>query len=232
MRRRVTLTILVLAGFAASLQSCRSRPKVSGPSVLLVVVDTLRADRLGLYGWSGSETSPVLDRFAEHSQVYEQAIAPAPFTMPSMAATFTGLYPDRAGVSNHAAEDSLLNHSGPTLAEVLRSIGYRTGGVVTNGWLKSERQGFNRGFEEYLTNAEGASSVTDRAIQLLEDWGDDPFFLWAHYVDPHMPYQPPLDDLKQLGIPWSSRPVVRDFVAGDLDRKQDIFFNGRYPDAE
>ena len=223
--------VLGVAACVVSLQSCESRPP-SRPSVLLVVVDTLRSDRLGLYGWSRSETSPVLDRFAQQAVVYEQAVAPAPFTMPSMAATFTGLYPDRTGVANHSTGDSLFNSPGATLAEVLHSVGYRTGGVVTNTWLKAERQGFGRGFEGALMDAEGASSVTDQAVELLQGWGDDPFFLWAHYFDPHMPYAPPADDLRRFGIPSGSSSVVSDFIAGDFDQKQEIFFNGNYPENQ
>ena len=200
--------------------------------MLLIVVDTLRADRLGLYGWSESELSPVLDRFAKQSLVYEQAVAPAPFTMPSMAATFTGQYPDRTGVANHSTQDSLINSPGTTLAEALHSAGYRTGAVVTNSWLKAERQGFNRGFEDAFVGAEGASNVTDRAVELLEGWGDGPFFLWAHYLDPHMPYAPPADELKRFGLSSGSSSVVSDFIKGDFDQKQEIFFKGDYPDTE
>ena len=231
MVHRAAPTILGLAACLFSLQSCGFRPP-SRPSVLLIVVDTLRADRLGLYGWSESETSPVLDHFAQQSLIYDQAMAPAPFTMPSMAATFTGLYPDRTGVANHSTRDSLVNAPSATLAEVLLSAGYRTGGVVTNSWLRAERQGFNRGFEDAFIDTDGAANVTDRAIELLEDWGDDSFFLWAHYFEPHMPYAPRADDLRRLGVPSGSSSVVSDFVSGDFDRKQEIFFNGDYPDAK
>ena len=231
MNERATLATLRVGVCVLCLQSCGFSPS-SPPSVLLIVVDTLRADRLGLYGWSESEPSPVLDRFAQQSLVYEQAVAPAPFTMPSMAATFTGLYPDRAGVANHSTQDSLMNFPGTTLAETLHSAAYRTGAVVTNSWLKAPRQGFNRGFEDAFLGAEGASNVTDRAVELLEGWGDGPFFLWAHYFDPHMPYAPPADDLERFGLSSGSSSVVGDFITGDFDQKQEIFFNGDYPDTE
>ena len=231
MKSRVAPAILCVAACVLSLQSCGLHAP-SRLSVLLVVVDTLRADRLGLYGWSTSETSPVLDRFARQSLVYEHAVAPAPFTMPSMAATFTGLYPDRAGVANHSTEDSLLNTPSATLAEVLHAAGYRTGGIVTNSWLRSKPQGFRRGFEDAFIDTDGASNVTDRAVELLEDWGDDPFFLWAHYFEPHMPYVPQEDDLQRFGLSSGSSSVVSDFIAGGFDQKQAIFFKGDYPDAE
>ncbi len=231
MNKRATLAISRVAVCVLCLQSCGFSPS-SPPSVLLIVVDTLRADRLGLYGWSESEPSPVLDRFAQQSLVYEQAVAPAPFTMPSMAATFTGLYPDRTGVANHSTQDSLMNAPSTTLAEALHSAGYRTGAVVTNSWLQAERQGFNRGFEDAFVDTEGASNVTNRAVELLEGWGDGPFFLWAHYFDPHMPYAPPAGDLRRFGLSSGSSSVVRDFITGDFDQKQEIFFNGNYPDTE
>ena len=231
MKNSAAPTILRVAVCVLCLHSCGFRSS-SPPSVLLIVVDTLRADRLGLYGWSESEPSPILDRFAKQSLVYEQAVAPAPFTMPSMAATFTGLYPDRTGVANHSTKDSLINFPSTTLAEALHSAGYRTGAVVTNSWLQAERQGFNRGFEDAFVSTEGASNVTDRAVELLEGWGDGPFFLWAHYFDPHMPYAPPADSLKRFGLSSGSSSVVSDFITGDFDRKQEIFFNGDYPDIE
>jgi arylsulfatase A-like enzyme len=227
--------LLVLAGtLPAACTKSGERP----PSIVLIVIDTLRADRLGFLGHP-RPTSPTMDAASRDWVVFEQAFSPAPFTMPSVASMMTGQYPDRTGVVNHASECALGNAAAPTLAELARKAGYRTGAVVSNPWLMNESMGFDRGFDAFLgkrTRAEGrakrdAEAVTDDALSLLDAFGEDPFFLWTHYIDPHMPYEPPKDDAQALGLRRPSSAVVRDFNLPDRD-KQIIYFEPPHPEDE
>jgi arylsulfatase len=174
-------------------------------SLLLVSVDTLRADRLGAYGDPRGLT-PHLDALARESSVFERAYAPAPFTLPSVAALLTGRYPEEAGVRTNAA---VVSEALPTLATWLRAHGWRTGAAVGNFVLRS-RAGLARGFELYdesfAPRARGeaperdAASLTDAALALLDAlWApESPLFLWVHYQDPHGPYAPPDADRAPL----------------------------------
>ena len=199
-------------------------------SLLLVVVDTLRADHLGVYGYE-LPTSPVLDEFAQKATVYEEAITPAPFTMPAMAALFTGLYPDRTGVINHEPRNTLNLAKADTLAELAQRAGYRTHAVVTNSWLTNKKMGFRRGFDVYKGKLVDATRVTHKAMQRLEEIGDDPFLLWVHYIDTHMPYQPPKKFAELFGNSSTTSQVIKDFKSGER-RKDEIYFAGDYPPEE
>ncbi len=167
--------------------------------LLLISVDTLRADRLGSYG-SPLGLTPELDALAARSLVFEAAFAPTSFTRPSVSALLTGRYPEETGVFSNL---SPLPASVPTLATWLRARGYRTAAVVSNSILSAEA-GLERGFERYddrmqereLTRPRlerSAPRTTDAALAWLEDSAADPrpFFLWVHYQDPHGPYTPP-----------------------------------------
>ncbi len=198
--------------------------------MLLIVVDTLRADRLGTYGY-GKPTSPVLDAFAEQSLVFEQAVSPAPFTMPAMAAMLTGRYPDKTGVVNHERE-FILDCPVPTLAERFKTNGYSTSAVVSNAWLAATAMRFNRGFDEYITRSnEGkpkraklnANTVTTRALERMDTFKDGPSFLWVHYIDAHMPYQPPKELSALFGNPTGKSSIVETFRKGRVS-PQVIFF--------
>jgi arylsulfatase len=168
----------------------------AGPQVLLVSVDTLRADRLGAYGDTRGLT-PHLDRLAAESVVFENAYAPAPFTLPSVTALLTGRHPEEAGVRTNAA---VVADALPTLAEWLGQRGWWTGGLVGNFVLRA-RTGLARGFDHYddrfaprkdAAPERTAEELSDAALALLaqRDPGT-PAFLWVHYQDPHGPYTPP-----------------------------------------
>jgi arylsulfatase A-like enzyme len=196
-------------------------------SVLLIVVDTLRADHLGCYGYDQS-TSPAIDRFAQEAVVYESAIAAAPLTMPSMAGMLSGYYPDRTGVVNHSPADA-LEGTIPTMAEVFQSNGYKTAAVVSNAWLASPRKGFDRGFETFLTTRKlktglGAKSLTDQAIGLIDSFEDEPFFLWLHYLDPHMPYRPPQELAQIFGNDDGNSRIIQAFRT-QKNSAQSIYFS-------
>lgn len=172
-----------------------------GP-VIVVVADTLRADHLGLYGYT-RPTSPHLDAWAEEGRVYERAFATAPWTLPSFGSLYTGRWPmrHRAGVMKE--EDWLgrsvpnrLSSDTPTLAEILRDRGFATGAVMNNPYLDPSF-GVARGFEVYdhvpgdNQDIRRADAMVARAFELIDQWGDRPFFLVLHLFDPHMDYDPP-----------------------------------------
>ena len=186
-----------------SLVSCARGPAagdLSDWNVLLVTIDTLRADRLGFTGYGGAAT-PVMDGLAAGGVVFENAIATAPITLPSHASILTGLYPPAHGVLDNGYY--ILPEDVPTLPGILRDHGYETAAVVGSIVLHA-RYGLNSGFDHYddeiqHPRAQGqayrerpASQVTARAAKWLQRrTPDKPFFMWVHYWDPHAPYFPP-----------------------------------------
>lgn len=165
---------------------CREAPPPP-PSVVLVTVDTLRADRLGAYGGSGT---PHMDRMAADAVLFENAIAPMPVTRPSHFTLFTGRYPRQHGVvDNHLK----LPASELTLAEVLSAAGYRTA-AFTGVSILNARSGSAQGFATFDSPAareRRAAEVVERALAWLETVpAGERFFLWIHVFDPHIAYEP------------------------------------------
>jgi arylsulfatase A-like enzyme/Tfp pilus assembly protein PilF len=169
-------------------------------NLLLVTIDTLRADRLGCYGYSQIET-PNLDRIARQGVLFENAVASAPLTAPSHASMMTGVYPTVHKVRNTGG--FVLSPSDAKLAKILQDQGWDTAAFVGSSVLK-RRFGFNHGFavydDEMPTSKSGsavaeperrAGEVVDRAVKWLDTQSGKPFFLWVHVYDPHIPYDPP-----------------------------------------
>ena len=160
-------------------------------NVLLIVVDTLRADHLSCYGYP-RDTSPNLDRLAAEGWRYEHAVSPAPWTTPSLAAVFTSRYPTMLGIEDVR---SVVPDELTLLPEALARHGLTTGAVVSHSFCGSE-WGFDQGFDSFdeanVLGPTGISSrgVTDAGIDFLDAHGDEPFFLWLHYFDPHNQYIP------------------------------------------
>lgn len=162
------------------------------PNLLLIVVDTLRADHLGAYGHA-RDTSPRIDALAASAVRFERAYATAPWTLPSVSSILSGLYPSGHGAMRIARA---LPESVDTVAERLQRAGYRSGGVVSHVFLEPHL-GLSQGFEAWETRYLGehhplsTRGVTDAALAMLRDFagGDRPFFLFVHYFDPHYPYQ-------------------------------------------
>ncbi len=199
---RISLALLVaLSAYAARGRASGSAARGSPPSVLLVTIDTLRADHLGCYGYKRIAT-PVLDRLAAEGLRFEHAYAQAPITLPSHAVILTGTYPMFNGVRDFTSPG--LPENIPALAEILRRQGYQTAAFVSSFVLNS-MWGLNRGFDLYDDNLEsGAESAKN--LMLVERRGDrttdhllawlateprQPFFVWLHLYDPHSPYRPP-----------------------------------------
>jgi choline-sulfatase len=176
-----------------------STPQMPSPvSILLVTLDTTRADHLGCYGANFAAT-PNLDKLARKGVRFEEAISPAPLTLPSHASLLTGMVPRRHGVRNNA-----LFRLGPEpelLASVLGRHGYSTAAFVSSVVL-DRITGLDRGFDRYddtlrigpresFDYQERAAIQTNDAVFRHLDELDEPFFLWVHYFDPHLPYVPP-----------------------------------------
>ncbi len=178
-------------------------PAPRGLNLLLVTLDTTRADRLGCYGHAAAKTR-YIDRLAAEGTRFETVIAPAPITLPSHSSILTGLYPFEHGVRNNG--NFYLAPRFPTLATVLKARGYRTGAFVSS-FILDRRYGLDRGFDVYDDRMEGeyAQVVTlqaerrgDRTALALGRFVDErakepqaPFFAWLHLYDPHEPYRPP-----------------------------------------
>jgi arylsulfatase A-like enzyme len=156
---------------------------------LLIVVDTLRKDHLGCYGYSRN-TSPNVDRLARESVRYDRAISQAPWTAPSVGSLLTSQYPGVLGIEDEA---SILEDEWIVLPEVLREHGYVTAAVVSHIYCSS-RWNFDQGFDFFdESNIQGhndstSADVTWEALTFLENRTDAPFFLFLHYFDPHDTY--------------------------------------------
>ena len=198
--RASTSALALLLGL---LGSCAEEARPDQPNVVLITVDTLRADHLGPYGYE-RDTSPFLDDFARESIVFENAVSQCGTTPQSLSSLMTGLYPYADGIVTQNDRFVYLVRGNQTLAEVLRRRGYRTH-AVSSSIQAHPATGLDLGFESFegasFDHATGAKrqvraeELSDRAIRWLEGYeesGDErPFFLWLHYIDPHEPYQPP-----------------------------------------
>ncbi len=182
-------------------------------NLIIITVDTVRADRLGCYGYRDIRT-PNIDFLAANGVLFENAISAAPLTLPSHTTILTGLYPTVHGVRDNTTYR--LSDKAITLTEILRENGYRTGAVV-GAFVLDSSYGLDQGFDTYddeLTGPSGsltgvpikddasrvkmkeiserpASVVTRRVLSWLRKNRDETFFLWIHYYDPHFPYNPP-----------------------------------------
>jgi arylsulfatase A-like enzyme len=180
------------AGLPSSLHlsGCAGGSSPSAPTrVVLISIDTLRADHLGCYGYARA-TSPTLDRIARRGLLFEDVTSTCPWTLPAHASLLTGLYPRRNGVRTRRDR---LPADVPTLAEVFREHGFVTGAIVNCHWL-SEANGLHRGFDDFTYVREDVkqvapSAVGERARQWLTAHAGAPFFLFLHYYDVHSDYR-------------------------------------------
>jgi arylsulfatase A-like enzyme len=189
---------------------CTRNGPTRGPvkGILLIVVDALRPDHLGAYGYPRS-TSPTLDRLAAEGIVFEAAFSPCGWTRPSIASMFTGLYPSEHGLRERARRKNQrffltrLDQSLVTLAEILTDRGFDTLAVVANPHL-GLGQGFEQGFSDYFDNDRSAAEILDRFIAWREEKKPAPFFAYLHFMDVHWPYQPPAPYDRKFDSPGSS----------------------------
>src|SRR5712692_10161230 len=201
------------------------------PNVLLVTIDTLRADHLGCYGHPGLVT-PVLDGLATRGVRFETAVAHVPLTAPSHASILTGRTPLGHGLRDNGG--FVLPEGARSLAEDFRQAGYRTAAFVS-GFPLDRRFGFDRGFETYDDHLPKgndrrrtpyverlADATTDAVLRWLPAptaAGAAPFFLWVHYYDPHAPYEPPGDLAERFRTaPYDGEIAFVDLQLGRLLR--------------
>jgi arylsulfatase A-like enzyme/Flp pilus assembly protein TadD len=203
----------VLGAAAAVFFSIRPKPvpvlRDGRMNVILVTLDTTRADRLGCYGYAAGRT-PNLDVLAEGGVRFANAYSQVPLTLPSHASIMTGQYPYTHGVHNNGTY--ALGPGTPTIAQVLKGKGYKTAAFVASFSVDS-RFGLNRGFDVYDDNFQSdspfksanAERKAEEVFQAFEPWfdknagGDAPFFVWIHFFDPHLPYNPPSPFREQCG---------------------------------
>ena len=187
-------TIVVLAGAGVGCGVSRAEPPVN---LIVISVDTLRADHMSLHGYP-RPTTPRIDAFAETAVTFDHARAPWPKTVPSMLSMFTSRPPHVTGVmfgsrDQYIADEELL------LAEIAKQQGLRTAGVVSNavlGGATNFGQGFDTYVESYKLIRGPLGGRGDTVTGMAEQWlaarqPNQPFFLWVHYVDPHATYVPP-----------------------------------------
>jgi len=189
--------------------------------VLFIGIDTLRADRLGCYGYP-RPTSPRIDALAREAVVFEQAISQSSWTLPAFASMMTGVLPARHGAGEGksclVAACPALGPELPTLAELFAQAGYRTASFVSNGFVGT-RVGLGRGFERVDELGVGASAVRATAAW-LDEHRRDPFFAFVHVVDPHAPYAPPAEERALFVDTAYAGPVVPErsgWLRGDWD---------------
>lgn len=194
-RRGAALAAVALAWLvaASAVQAAEPAPQAA-PAIVLVSLDTTRADHLGAWGYAHART-PNLDALARRGVRFARCDTAAPITLPSHATILTGRYPPRHGVRDNAIFD--LPASETTVAEVLAARGFETAAVVSATVL-ARHYGLAQGFARYDDRlGPGAAAVerradgtTDAALTLLAGL-ERPYFLWVHYFDPHEPYAAP-----------------------------------------
>jgi len=209
------------------LAAAKTAPTVN---VVVITIDTLRADHLGCYGYKLIHT-PHIDALASESARFERAYTPVPVTLPAHTVIFTGTYPTLSGV--HDFSGNKLNSSQPTLASVLKQEGYTTGAVIGSAVLDS-RFGLNQGFDFYYdhfdfnrlqeSNLEEmerpGNVVADHALDWLGKNYHNKFFLWMHLYDPHYPYRPPAPFSEQ----YKDRPYDGEIAFADAQLGRLIAF--------
>jgi choline-sulfatase len=171
------------------------------PDVVIITIDTLRADRVGCYGYAKAET-PTMDQLAKEGILFRNAVSHVPLTRPSHTSIFTGLYPFEHNVHDNVAPP--LDNKIPLLAELLRTNGYNTGAFVAS-FVVNSQSGLHRGFDVFADKFDAQKQPTEFALNLekrgsqiydeFADWQTraktKPYFAWIHIYDPHFPYDPP-----------------------------------------
>ncbi|MEW6270824.1 MAG: sulfatase [Thermodesulfobacteriota bacterium] len=198
---RLVCVLLVAGALALGIRAERASTGRPRPNVLLVSIDSLRADHLGSYGYE-RPTSPTIDRLASEGALFEKAIAPAPWTVPSHMTMLTALPPEVHGVTSHR---KALSPAAVTLAEVLRRAGYATAAFVSGPTVMAH-YGFAQGFTVFDESTAERDSyrsqtgITSPALvelvgDYLEEWDREgrraPFFVFLHMWDVHYDYAPP-----------------------------------------
>ncbi|MGD8328858.1 MAG: sulfatase-like hydrolase/transferase [Acidobacteriota bacterium] len=226
--RRLSAAALALLALGAAAYWWLNRGyRVGYPraNVVLVTIDTLRADRLGSYGHAAAQT-PRLDRLAAEGVRFEQVVASVPLTLPSHTSIMSSMDPTEHGVRDNAAFE--IPPGTRLLAEVFHDAGYDTGAFV-GAYVLDSRWGLAPGFDTYDDDFDYAGgevtpgqverrgdAVMARALPWLRARGDDPFFAWIHLYDPHAPYDAPEPFASRLADPYDGEVAYTDSLIGEL----------------
>ncbi|HVS08466.1 MAG TPA: sulfatase [Planctomycetota bacterium] len=219
-----TVSLALAPAWACSEGGGATRP----PNVVLVTIDTLRADHLGCYGYA-RPTSPRLDALAAGADRYTRCQATSAWTVPSHASLFTGRFPSQHGAHNIATPRGeeqrfrALASGTRTLAEALAAEGYRTAGFAANTAYLAPHLGFGRGFETYQTRRVGGEALNEPVLHWLDEHDSRPFFLFVNYMDAHRPYA--ADPLPGSALP----PASREHPGAMLDRLYEAVLGGDGP---
>lgn len=227
-RPRETL-VLLCAFLALSLHPPSALAADPKPNLILISLDTLRADHLGAYGYERN-TSPKIDAFAKQAVLFERAIAPSSWTLPSHASVLTGLNPSEHGA---VALATVLSEDLDTLPELAADYGYRTAGFTGGGNL-SAHYGFAQGFSQYSVITDKPESTFDSALEWIDSSRGEPFFLFLHTYEIHEPYAPPAAFAKRFvakdsgDLPASMRSSFDPNLRTERDRKHlvDLYDGG------
>ncbi len=205
MKKQLVILVILVLLFIGSIFTFATLWWSDSPAnIILITIDTLRADRLGCYGFPDAGT-PNIERLAQNGVLFTHVFAQSPLTLPSHSSILTGTNPTLHGVRGNSFYR--LPSSLPTLAKILKSYGYQTAAVVSSAPLSRDK-GVDQGFDEYDDVAENddswepgrylaerkAEETISRALKQYQKFSqqpDKPFFLWIHVFDPHAEYQPP-----------------------------------------
>ncbi|MDI6699522.1 MAG: sulfatase-like hydrolase/transferase [Candidatus Saccharicenans sp.] len=191
----------------SSLAGFWKKQGVEKPNVLLITLDTTRADHLPLYGYNGVQT-PHLNELGQRGAVFEQCATASPLTLPAHCSILTGYYPPYHGVRVNG--NNALSEAQTTAAEIFAAAGYKTAAFIA-AFVLDGRWGLKQGFDYYDdqfdlkkykqldlgTVQRPGNEVVDSALRWLEENRGQPFFAWVHLYDPHLPYEPPEPYLSQ-----------------------------------
>ena len=231
-RRRaiVALAVLVLAVAGCSKESVDAYQAPTGTPVVLISIDTLRADRLPAYGYDGVET-PALDRLRRDGILYERAYSHVPLTLPSHASLLTGLLPAAHGLRDNIGyfldAERVAAGEIPHLPLALRQAGYATGAAVSTYVLRA-KMGLDQGFDFYEDSIEfrtgtglgGLQRPGSETLALSRDWlgehAEEPFFFFFHIYEPHTPYQPMPEFAARYSNSYDAEVASADRIVGDL----------------
>jgi arylsulfatase A-like enzyme/predicted Zn-dependent protease len=232
---RKAAVILVLLVFAIPgvllMTGCTSGSKPKVRNILLISIDTCRADHLSCYGYP-RHTTPHIDQLAAEGILFEKVVTPVPMTLPAHSSMLCGTNPPYHGV--HTNLEYHLGPSNVTLPELLREQGMVTGAIISS-FVLDARFGLNQGFDSYDDQFDETHSVghinerkggeaTTKALAWLDEHENAPFFLFLHYFDPHDPYQPPppFDD-RFAGDPYAGEIAFVDQCVGQvIDRLKQL----------
>ncbi len=241
-RSKLVLSVVGVLAVAVAVFLATRRPAAEGraaprPHVLLITLDTVRADHIGCYGARGAAT-PTLDALAASGVRFATAVAHAPLTAPSHASILTSRTPLGHGVRDNGAY--VLPEGVRSVAEDFRAAGYKTAAFVS-GFPLTRRFGFDRGFETYDDQLprgsdprrtayveRNAGGTTDAALRWIDATGAaGPLFLWVHYFDAHAPYEPPAGFAERTGSPYAGEIAYVDSQIARLTGRLESAAPGR-----